>query len=172
MTFFAQASFPGIDGFLGTRGSLMLDIVFLAMFAVLPVLAVSIALVKRTHFAWHKTLQLILGSVLLLAVVAFEIDMRMTGWEARAIPSPYFEAAAKWSCPAGISLIIHLFFAVPTTLLWIFVIVMALRRFASPPRPNSYSAAHKFWAWLATVEMVGTAITGWIFYYLAFIATK
>ena len=35
-------SYPGIGGFLGTRGSLMLDVVFLAMFVVVPLLAVSV----------------------------------------------------------------------------------------------------------------------------------
>ena len=29
--------FPGVDGFLGNRASLMLDVVFLAMFAVLDI---------------------------------------------------------------------------------------------------------------------------------------
>ena len=39
--------YPGIDGFLGTRASLMLDVVFLAMFAVLPVMGWSIWKVRR-----------------------------------------------------------------------------------------------------------------------------
>ena len=33
--------FSGTNGFLGTRGSLMLDVVFLAMFAIVPVLALT-----------------------------------------------------------------------------------------------------------------------------------
>jgi hypothetical protein len=169
----AQAAYPGMNGFLGTRGSLMLDVVFIAMFLVLPILGASILLAKRGQFALHKKLQLVLGVVLLVAVLAFEIDMRfISGWVERAAPSPYFDIAQKWSCPAGISLIVHLFFAVPTTVIWVYVIVMALRKFDSPPRPNAYSPTHKFWAWLATLEMTFTAITGWIFYYLAFVATK
>jgi len=172
MILLGQTDFPGVDGFLGFRGSLMLDVVFLAMFAVLPALAVSIALVKRGKFELHKKLQLVLGIVLLLAVIAFEVDMRMYGWEARAEPSPYFDPQAPWSCPVGVSLIVHLFFAVPTAFVWIYTIGMALRRFPSPPRPSEYSPSHKFWGWLATVEMVFTALTGWLFYYLAFVATK
>jgi hypothetical protein len=172
MNFLAQTDFPGIDGFLGTRGSLMLDVVFLAMFAVLPVLAVSIALVKRGRFELHKRLQLILGGILLVAVVAFELDMRIHGWEQRAMASPYFDPQAKWSCPVGIVLLIHLFFAIPTAVLWTYVIVMALRKFASPPLPNAYSALHKRLGWLAAFEMTGTTVTGWIFYWLAFAATK
>lgn len=160
-----------MNGFLGTRATLMLDVVFLAMFAVVPVLFYSISLAKRGKFELHKKIQLTLGIVLLLAVTAFEVDMRVNGWEERAEASPYFAAAAKWSCPAGVALIIHLFFAVPTALLWIYVIVAAVRHFPSPPLPNAHSASHKLWGWGATIEMVLTAVTGWIFYYLAFVAS-
>src|SRR5262245_29659513 len=65
-----------IPGLLGTRPSLMLDVVVLAMFLVLPVLVVSISVVRRGNYQLHKTIQLVLGIVLLLAVVAFELDMR------------------------------------------------------------------------------------------------
>ena len=174
MNLLAQSAYPGIDGFLGFRGSLMLDVVFLAMFAVLPGLAVSIYAVKQGKFELHKKLQLLLGGVLLLAVLAFEVDMRLHDWEPRAAASPYFRGDAAdvdWSSTVGVSLIVHLFFAIPTTLLWIMVIVQALRKFPSPPQPGQHSNAHKFWGWLATLEMFGTAVTGWIFYYLAFIAT-
>ena len=44
---FAPLFLAQSTGFLGTRGSLMLDVVFLAMFAVLPLLALSIYLVKQ-----------------------------------------------------------------------------------------------------------------------------
>lgn len=164
--------FSGIDGFLGTRASIMLDIVFLAMFAVVPVMGASIYLVKyRKQFALHKKIQIALGAVLLVAVVAFEVDMRfISGWEDRAEPSPYY--SDLWH-EGGVnrSLGIHLVFAVSTTLLWIFVIYKALREFPSPPRPCEYSPKHIFWAKLAAIDMVMTAITGWIFYWLAFVAS-
>jgi hypothetical protein len=156
----------GIDGFLGTRASLMLDVVFLAMFAVVPLLIWSIWLVRyRRNYRLHKRVQVILGSVLLVAVTLFEIDLRFfTDWRQRAEPSPYY---ANWVFPA---LYIHLFFAVPTALLWVTVIVRALRRFANPPQPGPHSRQHIFWAWLAAIEMCLTALTGWIFYLLAFAA--
>ena len=62
------------------------------------------------------------------------------------------------------------FFAVTTSLLWVWVIAQGLRRFPKPPVPNDYSASHKFWAWLAAIDMGFTALTGWIFYVLAFVA--
>jgi putative membrane protein len=170
MDLLASTDYPGIDGFLGFRGSLMLDVVFLAMFAVLPALAVSIYLVRQGRFASHKKLQLTLGAILLVAVVAFEVDVRLNDWTVRAAPSPYFNLDDKWGCPAGIALIVHLFFAIPTAVLWTMVIVQALRQFPHPPIPGQHSRAHRFWGYLAVAEMCGTAITGWIFYYLAFIA--
>jgi putative membrane protein len=167
-TFLAQSG-----GFLGTRGSLMLDVVFLAMFAVLPLLALSIYLVKQKKYALHKRINLILGIVLLIAVLAFEIDMRFfTKWEVLAKDSPYFDEQHKWTSIAGLALIVHLCFAIPTLLLWIYVIVQALRKFPSPPLPGEHSGAHSTWAWLAAGGMFLTAITGGIFYFLAFVATR
>ena len=50
--------YPGIDGFLGTRASLMLDVVFVAMFAIIPALAWSVWLVKyRQNYLLHKRIQ-------------------------------------------------------------------------------------------------------------------
>jgi putative membrane protein len=181
--------YPGIDGFLPTRASLMLDVVFLAMFAVLPILGVSIYLVKyRRLYALHKRIQLVLGFVLLAAVALFEIDMRfISGWQERAAESPYYRPI---EAPGAIlatvylkvlnrpqvegwvftSLAIHLFFAVTTTVLWAAVIVRALRKFPNPPAPCAHSASHMFWARIAAIDMALTALTGWIFYYLAFVA--
>jgi len=160
----------GVDGFLGTRGSIMLDVVFLAMFTVVPALLFSAYLAKvKRRFTAHKTIQLALGIVLLLAVAAFEVDMQLiTDWRLRARPSPYFRVDA-WNTVLT-SLVVHLTFAVPTLFLWVLVIVQALRKFPNPPRPNAYSPSHKKVAWAATLGMVGTALTGWVFYWLAFVA--
>jgi putative membrane protein len=168
----AAPTYPGLGGFLGSRGSLMLDVVFLAMFIVVPVLAFSIYQVKIRHrYDLHKKLQLIMATVLLVAVLLFELDMRINGWEQRAAPSPYFNSAHKWSCPAGISLIVHLSFAVPTLLLWIVVVTRALRNFPRAPQPNHHSRWHTRYGWAAAIGMLFTALTGWLFYYLAFVAS-
>lgn len=156
------------DGFLGTRASFMLDFVFLAMFAVLPVLGYSVYLVKyQRRFDLHKKVQLALGAVLLIAVTLFEIDMRVNGWEHLAKESPYF--GEGWS-GVWISLYVHLVFAITTALLWIWVIVAAMRRFPKPPAPGIHSRQHILLARLAALDMVFTAVTGWIFYWLAFVA--
>ena len=157
-------------GFLPTRGSVMLDFVFVAMIGVVPILAVSVYLVKfRQKYNLHKQIQVVLGVVLLLTVTAFELDLQVfTDWEELAAASPYYHPD-EWGL-VWYSLIVHLCFAVPTPLLWIYVIVRALRKFPSPPAPGEHSRSHIFWARLASCGICLTAVTGWVFYYLAFIA--
>ncbi len=162
--------YPGFDGFLGNRASFMLDVVFLTMFAVVPVMGWSIYQVKyRQQYLLHKRVQISNGLLLLFALTVFEIDMRVNGWRQRAAASPYY--SALWSEGwVNWSLGIHLTFAVSTTVLWVFVIVQALREFPRPPQPNEYGPRHKFWARIAAVDLCLTALTGWIFYWLAFVA--
>ena len=159
-----------MNGFLPSRASIMLDVVFVAMIAVLPVLGWSIYLVRcRQQYGLHKRLQLTLGVVLAVAVTAFEVDMRwFTDWRERAAASNYYDAASD-SGAVVTALWIHLFFAVTTAALWIYVITAALRRFPRPARPGQHSTTHRRLAWLAAIDMAMTAITGWTFYVLAFV---
>jgi putative membrane protein len=161
------ANYPGINGFLGTRASIMLDIVFVALIGVLPVLAWSIWLVKgRKNYVLHKRVQLLLSAALLITVVAFEIDMRwISGWRERAHLSRFWESGAVMK-----SLYVHLIFSVTTAAIWFYVVVAAINRFPKPPEPSAHSARHKWWAWIAAFDLTLTAITGWIFYWMAFIA--
>ena len=156
--------FLGLNGFLGTRASFMLDVVFLAMFAVVPILGWSVWLVKyRRNYALHKRVQLTLGAVLLVTIILFEVDVRINGWMHAAEVSPYYPGTVLTV------LYVHLFFAVTTTGLWIAVTARAVRRFPTPPVPGLHSANHRFWGWAATIDMVLTAVTGSVFYYLAFV---
>jgi len=158
--------YPGLDGILGTRASLMLDLLFLSMFAVVLVLGWSVYLVKyRRRCQLHKWVQVVLGVVLLAAVVLFEIDIRIHGWEDRAAGQPGGHATGSVIA----ALYAHLFFAVTSVILWPIVIVRALRNFPNPPAPAPHSAVHVRWAWLAAIDMVLTAVTGWVFYWLAFV---
>lgn len=161
-------AYPGLDGFLGTRGSFAVDLVFLLLFLVVPLLILSIYLVRfHRDYRWHKRMQLSMGIVLLVVVILFELEMRLYGWQARAAPSPYWRDG-RWNDWIDWSLAIHLVFAIPTLLLWIWVTVQALRKFPTPPRPAEHSARHRYWGTCAIVQMLLTAVTGWTFYWLAF----
>jgi hypothetical protein len=161
--------YPGIDGFLGTRASFMLDVVVLAMVVVLPVLAISIYLVRyRRQYQIHKWMQIGLGAVLLIAVTLFELDIRLNGWRERAVASKYYGTETSLGLVDQV-LYIHLFFAVSTFVLWIVVMIRALRGFSNPPAPGPHSASHLLWARIAALDMACTSVTGWTFYWLAFV---
>ena len=151
----------------------MLDFVFVALFAIVPILVGSIYLVKFRKpdqlykCEWHKRIQLALAATLLVTVAAFEVDMRFItkDWRTLAEASPYYASNI-----VDYSLWIHLCFAVPTPLLWIFVIVRALKKFPQPAAPCAYSSRHVLWGRAAAGAMLMTAVTGWLFYWLAFVA--
>jgi hypothetical protein len=148
----------------------MLDVVALAMLGVLPVLGWSIYQVKyHRRYTLHKRVQIALGVALLIVVALFEADMRANGWRDRAAASPYMGSEGSLGL-VEISLGVHLCFAVSSALLWVVVIARALRNFPSPPAPGPHSAWHVRYARLAAYDMLCTAVTGWIFYWLAFVA--
>ncbi len=158
--------YPGWNGFLGTRASFMLDAVCVGMVVVMLVLSWSIRQVRvHRNFQLHKRVQLGLAALLAVVLTAFEVDIRLNGWQVRS-------AGEFGTSPAPAvftALWIHLFFALTTVVLWIVVTVRALRNFANPPLRNEHSRFHRRFGWLAAIDMLLTTITGWVFYVMAFI---
>ena len=101
----------------------MLDAVFLAMFLVVPVMFWSIRLAKQGKLELHKKIQITTAVILLVAVLAFEVDMRLNGW------IDYTHGSAYVKSTIMTFLYVHLAFAIPTPFLWIVVIVKALKKF-------------------------------------------
>jgi putative membrane protein len=66
---------------------------------------------------------------------------------------------------------VHLIFATTSAVLWTVVTIRAWRNFEKPARPGKHSHSHRRWGWIAALDMVATSVTGWIFYWLAFVAT-
>lgn len=141
----------------------MLDVVVVAMVGVLALLALSVWLVRyRRRYRLHRSLQLALTAGLLIVVGLFETEMRLHGWRARAEASPFY---GTWVMPA---LAVHLAFSISTCALWAAVMAAALRNFGWRPLPGPHSRRHRFWGRLAALDMLGTAVSGWLFYWLAF----
>jgi putative membrane protein len=164
-------SYSGLSGFLPGRASFMLDVVVVSMLFVMLALGWSVYAVKfGKMYRSHKVVQITLSSTLLIVLVLFEADVHyLSNWMERADASPYFDAPTR-SGPVIYALGIHLFFAITTFSLWTFMVVRALNRFPSPPHPNQHSREHARWGRVAAIDMALTTITGWIFYWLAFVA--
>ena len=161
----ASAVLPGIDGFLGSRASLGMDVVLVGLFALLPILAVSIVVVRQGKYQLHKKLQIFIIAALLAAIAVFEIDIRLiSDWKVRAEPSPF------WPSMVLVALAIHLVFAISTLVLLLWVLIEAWRQFPSPPAPASHSRRHRIFARLAATDLLATTVTGVIFYWLAFVS--
>ena len=159
-------------GFLGFDSSLMLDVVVCALVLVVPVVIYSLYLVKvRRNYALHAAVQTTLSVVLLIVVAAFEIDMRMHGgWEKIINKNPEAPRLVGEALENVRTMLwIHLVFAVSTPVLWVTTLVLAWKRFPSPPVPGPHSHLHKKLGWLSTLDLVMTSLTGLGFYYLAFV---
>ncbi|HEV3300141.1 MAG TPA: DUF420 domain-containing protein [Planctomycetaceae bacterium] len=160
------------QGFLGYHATFMLDVVVCALVLLVPALAVSIYLVKvRRQYAWHRRLQLTLGTVLLLTVAAFEVDVQFVhhGWQ-NIVKDARPDMAAESLDFARKVLYVHLMFAISTPLLWIVTIGLALAKFGNPPFPSRHSSVHKLLGWCSASDLALTSATGLLFYYFAFIA--
>ena len=161
-----EIPFPVATGFLPARGSLMLDFVFVAIFVIALVLTFSIYTVKKSrNYRLHKRIQTALAIVVLIAIVAFEIDLRLfTDWRALARESAYYDSG--WV--DGL-LIFHLCFAIPTPFVWLYTLWQGWRNFPSDPIPGEYSRRHRFWGWCSAILMYLTAVTGAAFYVISFV---
>lgn len=162
------------DGFLGYRTSFMLDFVVCALVLIVPLLVTSLCLVKfGNRYAEHRILQTGLCIVLLVAVGAFEVDLQIVhgGWE-NVVAKGYSDdglLAARIS-RAQPWLWLHLIFAVSTPVVWIVTLAMAWRRFPTPPAPSEHSRMHRRLGWLSAIDVTLTAVTGLLFYFVAFVA--
>lgn len=155
------------NGFLPTRGSWMLDFVTVAMLLASVVLLFSITQVRyKSRKILHRNVQLVTATILALALVAFEVDVRFfTNWREIAEPSPYYNSGL-----VDVSLWIHLVFAIPTPVVWGVVIWMALKGFKTGFDQGAFNKTHRIGGRIAAAMLMATAITGWVFYYLAFVA--
>jgi putative membrane protein len=157
------------SGFLPARGSFMLDFVVVAMALIVLVMAFSIWIVRRRrNYLLHKRIQIGTAIVLFVAIVAFEVDLRLlTDWRTLAASSRFAGTGL-----IEIALYVHLCFAIPAPFIWAITLFKALRHFPNPPRPvaGKFSRQHRMLGWLSVCVMTMTAVTGWIFYAVAFVA--
>jgi uncharacterized membrane protein YozB (DUF420 family) len=142
-------------GFLGTRGDLLMDIVILALVAVVPIVFYNWRLARTGRYPLHKTMQISLAVLLGAVVGLFEYNLRLQGGIFEAT------AASRYAGTATLNFWIyfHTFFAITTILVWAVLIVVSLGRFPNPPAPGAFSGRHRFWGRVGMVWMLVTGIT-------------
>ena len=145
----------------------MLDTIFVAMFVLVLAMGAAIVLVRfAKRYELHRRIQTTVAIVLLVAIVAFEIEMRFfVNWRDLAEASPFYASGTvDWM------LLVHLCFAIPTPIVWATLIWQAYRHYDDVSL-HRHAAWHRRWGRIAAGLMVMTAATGCAFYWMAFAAS-
>lgn len=154
------------QGFFGTRADLFMDVVITIVVASPLLMGGSWALARRRAYAAHRAAQIALASVFAVVLVCFEVYIRVLGGiDALSPGSPWHQSTGLYAFLA-----VHLCFAISGTLLWAWLLVASLRRFANPPVPNDFGPRHARWGRVAFVDMSLAAVTGLGVYLLCFVA--
>jgi len=149
-----------IEGFLGTRADLMVDIVMVASAALPFLLYGAIYFAKKGEYNLHKWAQIILFTVVTLLVIGLEVDIRFGGLNLVIEQGRYYGTGVLTTI-----FIIHLIFAVSSALLWLWLIIVSARRY-----PVHFRFPHKKYGILVFIDIVLTVITGWVLYAMVFSA--
>ena len=153
------------EGFLGSRGDVLIDLVILSFIAILPLLVISWRYARNKHYAHHRHLQIGLAVILAVAVGLFELDLRLSGG--------IFELT-RGSAYSGNDLLNsiiygHTLVAVASVLVWVPLIVVSLKRFGSPPVPGAFGPRHRFWGRMGMALMMLSGFSALPLYYLGFV---
>lgn len=156
-------------GFLPTsrESTLVFDVLSLWTLGLVAVLTWSFYVVRyKGGYSLHKTLQLYLTGALVFALFWHAVNPWLDPlWLDRVLQSPYQQRGLL--APA---LLIHRVISYVCCVAWLWTVVYALHGFASPPTPGKFSRDHTRVALLAAASVYATALTGWIYYWMAFVA--
>lgn len=146
----------------------LIDVVNFSFIVIVPTLIYSWLKVRQGDYNLHKKVQLTLFAVLFIAVILFEVDLRMRGGIFEMVKQSQFAGTALLN---GL-IWFHMFVSITTSFIWIGLIAGSLWKFASPPVPNNFSGIHKLFGKIGMIDMILTGITGVMLYVLGFAMTK
>jgi uncharacterized membrane protein YozB (DUF420 family) len=147
-----------MEGFLGTRGDFIIDLV-MTISGFLPFLLLfTFYLAAKGKYDTHKYIQIILFTVVLFLVIALEIDIRSGKLAGISKLSPY--AGTK---ELMVVFVVHLFFALSAFVSWFWLILKSLFRY-----PKFFEFNHKKIGKYVFINILMMAITGWILYWMTF----
>ena len=141
-----------------------MDLVVLSFLVILPVLVISWRAARRGEYAKHRRTQITLVLVLAVAVALFEIDLKLSGG--------IFELT-KASSYAGTTLLNgliygHTLVAIGSTLVWVPLVIVSMRRFGNPPVRTSFGPAHRLWGRIGMILMMASGLSAMPLYYYGF----
>ncbi len=149
-----------MEGFLGTRGNFIVDLV-ITISGFLPFLLLfTFYLAAKRREVLHKYLQITLFGVVSILVVALETSIQFGGLSEISQKSPY-----NGTTELLILFMIHLFFAISSFLLWLWLIIKSLKEY-----PDRFSFNHKKLGKILFWNILCMVITGWILYWMTFAA--
>ena len=125
---------------------------------ILAMLPISIILVRLDFKRTHKLIQNGLSTVLLPTFIAFEYQVRTTGWREIAEESPYYDSVIIPVLP------LHMLFASCCLFAWFYTLLEMLKKESD----TSYRQNHRKLGYLSASLMYLTALSGLGIYYLGF----
>ena len=145
-----------MDGFLGTDAPLVLDLIVVVLALAIPLLVFSIGAASRGAHRVHKAIQITLTVVLAIALIGFELQVQQSGWEEM---TNFAAQPPSRQNHLTFALGVHLLFAISTPFLWIAAMSATDR-----------GRSHRVLGRLAAADLCLTALTGWYWYYVAFVS--
>ncbi len=147
-----------MEGFLGTRADFVVDLV-MTISGFLPFLLIfTFYLASMGKHDLHRNLQIILLSIVLILVIALELDVQFGGLAEISSQSPY-----AGTVELTVVFLVHLFFAITSFVGWFWLVIKSTKRY-----PIFFEFDHKKYGKRLFIGIVMMAITGWILYWMTF----
>lgn len=151
------------QGFLGTRADWLVDIAFLTINLV-PFIFLWSARLARAQSKKHPVVQGVVIVIVLLAVILFELDVRLSGGSGSLIANSPLAGSPYLT----LLLVVHIGFALATYLGWAVLWVKSFRA-RDKALPGTFSARHKTFGRLIFAGTLVTALLVDLVYYLGFV---
>lgn len=151
------------DGFLGSRGNLLTDVVFVCnlIAPAWALLAASLARHGRHHE--HMRLQVGLWALMLANLFMLEGHIRLSGGSGSLVAgSPHVGTTLM-----SVAFLLHIAPAVATYVLWSGLVVVSYRRRGTPAL-GAFSPRHRLLGKIVIAGLIWTALSACFVYYLTF----
>lgn len=151
-------------GFFGTRADLLMDVILVATLATPFILAWAIGLARKGQHQKHRVAQIVLLSVLLVAVALFETEIRLSGGSGSLMKGSSY--AGTWWL-RGVTLA-HVLANIVTFFTWLVLVIRSGKRFRSE-LPGTFTPAHRRVGKLVFAGTVFGAVSAIVMYVLGFV---